>query len=109
MKAFSTAFYESLGARIKSRREEINLRQSDLAELVGLSRTSVTNIERGRQRLFLDQYADICQALRVSPSDIIPKPSQAGQRFAAGDSLENAPPSVKSFLAAIDLGEGRHQ
>lgn len=107
--AMSSPFYERLGARIKARREEIHLRQSELAESIGLSRTSVTNIERGRQRLFLDQFAEICRALKVAPSEMIPEPvSQEAERSTIR-SASIGPASVRKFLASIDLNAGANE
>jgi transcriptional regulator with XRE-family HTH domain len=105
----SSAFYEVLGARIKARREEIHLRQAELAENIGLSRTSVTNIERGRQRLFLDQFVEICRILKVSPSEMIPEFSRQMVEGPAVQSTSIKQASVKKFLASIDLDEGESQ
>jgi len=98
-----SAFYETLGARLKARREEIHLRQAELAESVGLSRTSITNIERGRQRLFLDQFAEICRNLKVVPAEMIPQPlSQNAKRLTV---RATKPQSVQKFLASVDLDD----
>ncbi|WP_186136211.1 helix-turn-helix domain-containing protein [Burkholderia gladioli] len=105
----SSLFYEKLGARIKARREEIHLRQAELAESIGLSRTSVTNIERGRQRLFLDQFADICRVLKVAPSQMIPDPASQDSERLATRSASIGPASVRKFLASIDLEEGANK
>jgi transcriptional regulator with XRE-family HTH domain len=102
----SLPFYERLGARIKARREEIHLRQAELAEGIGLSRTSVTNIERGRQRLFLDQFAEICHVLKVAPSEMIPDPVSQDTERSTIRSAAVGPASVRKFLASIDLDEG---
>lgn len=40
-----------LGARVRFLRRSAGLRQSDLAEKVGLTRASIANIEAGRQAL----------------------------------------------------------
>lgn len=40
--------------------------QAELGESLGLSRTSITNIERGRQRLLIDQFQSVCTALDVT-------------------------------------------
>ena len=42
-------FDRTLGERIREARERAGVRQDQLARAVGLSRTSITNIERGRQ------------------------------------------------------------
>ena len=46
-------FYEELGTAIRLRREGLKMTQLDLSERMGLSRTSVTNIERGRQKFLV--------------------------------------------------------
>ena len=102
----SSPFYEVLGARIKARRKEIHLRQAELAEGIGLSRTSITHIERGRQRLFLDQFAEICRILKVPPSEIITDPLNQNIKRLTTQSVPIKPASVQKFLASIDLSDG---
>ena len=46
--------------------------QEQLGELIGLSRTSVTNIERGRQHVSLHHIFAIAEALKVSPAALLP-------------------------------------
>ncbi|EKS34476.1 helix-turn-helix domain-containing protein [Afipia broomeae] len=64
-------FYTKLGDSIRRRREELRLTQAELGESLGLSRTSVTNIERGRQRLLIDQFQGLCKALGVSMETLL--------------------------------------
>jgi transcriptional regulator with XRE-family HTH domain len=65
-------FYSQLGTKIKKRREGLGLTQEALASLIDLSRTSVTNIEKGRQKLLLHTFIDIASALRVLPAALLP-------------------------------------
>ena len=39
------------------------MNQAELAKRIGLSRTSITNIERGRQRLLVDQFCRVAEIL----------------------------------------------
>lgn len=48
------------------------LTQADLAEMVGLTRTSITNIEKGNQKVPLQVLYRICEALRVPITDVMP-------------------------------------
>lgn len=64
-------FYLNLGDSIRRRREELRLTQAELGESLGLSRTSVTNIERGRQRLLIDQFQRVCSVLDVSTDTLL--------------------------------------
>ena len=71
--------------------------QSKLGDLVGLSRTSITNIEKGRQHVALHQVFAIASALRVSPSALLPSEENDG----AGDWLEERlPPGTDPQIAA---------
>lgn len=62
--------YVSFGEIIKAHRIKRGWTQTDLAEKVGLSRTSVTNIEIGRQRVLLSDLFDFARALDVTPKSI---------------------------------------
>lgn len=59
--------YPRIGAWIQRQRKHERFRQEDLAGVIGLTRTSVVNIEAGRQRIYLDQFVLIVQAL--DPAD----------------------------------------
>ena len=66
--------YARLGSHIRSRRDQIGMTQAELASGVGLSRTSITNIERGRQPMLVHQlcalaamlHVDVCELIRES-------------------------------------------
>lgn len=62
--------YVSFGEIIKGLRLKRGWTQTDLANKVGLSRTSVTNIEIGRQRVLLSDLFDFARALDVTPKSI---------------------------------------
>jgi transcriptional regulator with XRE-family HTH domain len=69
------SFYLQLGQAIRARRERLGLTQTELAERVGLSRTSVTNVERGRQQVLLHQVVDFAKALRTDVAALTPTDS----------------------------------
>jgi transcriptional regulator with XRE-family HTH domain len=53
-----------IGARIRDLRKDRGLRQADLAQILGLSRSSVANIEAGRQgQISLTHLQQIADAL----------------------------------------------
>lgn len=64
--------YRIIGARIREAREDINISQDKLANKVGVSRSSVVNIEKGRQRLPLHLMWNIANELKVEPNTLIP-------------------------------------
>ena len=63
--------YEALGRAIRAKREERRMTQVELADLVELSRASVTNIELGRQSVLVDQLCRFANALGVQPADLL--------------------------------------
>ena len=68
--------YERIGLAIRRRRDKIGMTQATLAELTGLSRTSVTNIERGGQALLVHQLLELAKALGVSPTSLLASESR---------------------------------
>jgi transcriptional regulator with XRE-family HTH domain len=61
----------AVGIRIRIVREAIGLSQEELARRVKLTRTSMTNIECGRQRLLLHSVEKFAQALGTSPKNLM--------------------------------------
>jgi len=68
------SLYRLFGSRVRALREERNVTQEELAKRVDLSRTSITNIEKGRQRVLLHQMVEIANALDTEPMQLIPAP-----------------------------------
>lgn len=64
--------YVWLGIQIKTRREKIGITQEELADSVGLTRTSITNIERGKQWSGLVNLKKIAAKLQCNLSDLLP-------------------------------------
>jgi transcriptional regulator with XRE-family HTH domain len=73
----SASLYAETGRRIRDLRREKGLSQARLAAAVDLSRTSITNIERGRQKLLLHTLQDIANALGVESQDLLPRRSSS--------------------------------
>lgn len=66
------AIYTQLGQRIREAREATGLSQKDLAYLITVERTSITNIESGRQHPPLHVIYDIARALTVPIYSLLP-------------------------------------
>lgn len=78
--------YVPLGRKIKEVRERVGLTQASLAEASSLSRTSITNIEKGRQHLPLHTLYVIAQALGVKVADLLPE-TKGSADIAPADNL----------------------
>lgn len=59
--------YRLLGARIEMLRSTLGWTQDELAKKVKLTRTSITNIEAGKQRILLHDVERFSQAFGVQP------------------------------------------
>lgn len=68
------AFYQRLGENIRKCRKRRGLSQDALAKLMGLNRTSLTNIENGRQHPPLHTFCEIVEQLKVDISELLPHP-----------------------------------
>jgi transcriptional regulator with XRE-family HTH domain len=64
--------YETVGRRIRDTRKIAKLTQEGLAARVNLTRTSVTNIEKGRQKLLLHTLFDLAAAMKVPVAQLMP-------------------------------------
>lgn len=63
--------YIEFGKRVRFLREIHGITQVVLSRKLGLSRTSLTNVEAGRQRLLLHSVRDYAKALRIKPEHLL--------------------------------------
>jgi transcriptional regulator with XRE-family HTH domain len=64
--------YSQLGSAIAKTREKRHLTQEQLAAKLHLTRTSITNIERGRQHIQLHTLYLLAESLQVEVLDLLP-------------------------------------
>lgn len=91
-------FYEEVGRRIRDARKKRKpaLTQDELGKLVGLTRTSITNLEQGRQKCLLHTLFEIAAALHVEPAALIP--SSKGQLGDLDRALKHRAPEEKEWI-----------
>lgn len=65
-------FYSQVGQLIRIERERKGISQEELGRRVQLTRTSITNIENGRQRLLIHTLWAIANQLKVDFSKLLP-------------------------------------
>ena len=68
--------YSTIGQQIKSQRSKLGITQQDLAESISMSRTSITNIEAGEQKVPLHTIYQICLYLDLDVFEILPDISE---------------------------------
>ena len=93
------AFYEEVGRRVRDARKRRNppLTQEELADRVSLTRTSITNLEKGRQKFLLHTLIDIASALQVQASSLLPDTGNDGQKQLEA-ALKNRPKAEKDWI-----------
>lgn len=67
--------YIEIGRRIQRARLNANsarISQQQLGEAVGLTRTSITNVEKGRQKLPIHTLLEVAHALQIEVTELLP-------------------------------------
>jgi transcriptional regulator with XRE-family HTH domain len=85
-------FYERFGRSLRSARLDLGLNQEALGHRVGLERSSISNIEKGRQRVQLHMLLEFAAALDVPPTKLLPDAE------ASSDPLRRVPPDARPFV-----------
>lgn len=57
----------NIGPRLKQRRKEMRIKQTEMAKELGVSQTYLSNIEGGRTNCSITLFVDICNYLNVTP------------------------------------------
>src|SRR5438105_1680268 len=102
----SDRLYRFVGVRVRARRRSLEMTQEDLGTQTGLSRTSVTNLERGRQKVPLHQLLRIAEALDTDLRDLLPtrdelaSPEARVSVIVEGKTIE-APPVTADFIRRV--------
>jgi transcriptional regulator with XRE-family HTH domain len=91
--------YKLIGQRIRAAREKRGLSQEKLAARVDLTRTSITNIEKGRQKLLVHTLFLFSEALAVPIVDLISAPQMVDPVDAAEKALPaNLPKNTRDWV-----------
>ncbi len=102
--------YQQIGERLKDQRLKLGLTQAQLAEKIGeMRRTSITNIEAGRQHPPLHVIYDLCQVLGLDIVNVLPTIAELEQvDYVAvtidGKTKKYPPKSAKLLKELIDGG-----
>lgn len=99
------ALHAALGKKIREQRESLKLTQEELAGRVNISRTSLTNMERGRQRVLVDQLYRLAGALDVGPEDLLPSRKDLTKKPPKSSLNVAIPESVHKFLQSVKLDD----
>jgi transcriptional regulator with XRE-family HTH domain len=90
-------------------RERAGLTQEDLAREVGLTRTSITNIERGRQKLLIHALFAIAQALGVPAVSLLPPSLSQGSSSIEVGLADDLPAPEREWVKRVLMPDGGAQ
>lgn len=65
-------FYKKLGELIRNARKNSDKKQETLAYELGITRTSLVNIEHGNQKIPIHVLLDLARILRIEISELLP-------------------------------------
>ena len=94
-------FYSVVGGKIKEARVREKVTQTDLARLLGLTRSSIANIEAGRQRVQLHGLVQIAIALNLPVADLVHTPESGERDVVEIRGIEEQPAVTADFLSAV--------
>lgn len=68
--SYSPSLSILIGLRIKKLRQEMNLSQEAFAEVIGVHRTYLGQIERAEKNITIKNIEKICKSLKIDPKDL---------------------------------------
>ncbi len=99
--------YREFGIALAAERRRRHLTQAQLGAKVGLSRTSVTNIECGRQPIQVHQLYQFASILQVDASKLLPKEQALVEVSSAADAESKKASYIAEVKKAVAKGEKR--
>ena len=57
----------NIGEKIRNKREDMDISQQDMANLIPMNQSNYSKIERNRQEPSIEQLRRICQILKLDP------------------------------------------
>ncbi len=93
--------YRAVGNKLRFRREKLKLSQDKIAQDVGLLRTSITNIEAGKQKPPLHVLYSICLALKIEIADVLPRTGEVESREVVNVEFNNETKQMPPMAAQM--------
>jgi transcriptional regulator with XRE-family HTH domain len=94
-----------VGERIQERRRQLEMTRTQLADAAGVLRTTVANIETGRQRIPLHILYKIAASLDMEAYDLMPPKAEVGLRGAISldidGELRRFSPKAAAFVRQV--------
>ena len=94
------SLYKFIGKRLQAKRAHLGMTQSELAQQVKLSRTSIANIEAGNQNAPLHVIYEIALSLGLKSSELFPSLEEITSPIEVGEAIAQQMAGVGSDKAA---------
>ena len=94
-------FYRALGEQIRLARKAAKITQAQLANVAGLSRTSITNIETGRQPIYAHTLARVADVLGKPIIDFFPRTKRLQVASDASEQLQRLDAGKRRWVVRI--------
>jgi transcriptional regulator with XRE-family HTH domain len=109
--AAAERLYKAFGQRVRDRRTKNQLSQEALGQEIGLSRTSVTNIERGHQHISLHTLYTLSDVLGVDVSTLLPDKSELVPKGGLSERLEKErlPEGTAQWIESVVSKDGERK
>jgi transcriptional regulator with XRE-family HTH domain len=93
--------YGYVGQAVARFRGDAGLSQAQLAAAIGLTRTSISNIEKGRQKMLVHTLMDIAASLSVPVASLLPSPRESREDAELAFSGSAVSAAERATIAAI--------
>lgn len=94
--------YKRIGTLIRERRQALGMSQIQLGKAIGMLRTSITNIEAGRQRVPIHVLYQLSQVLKIDAVALLPANAEVEQAESITVNIEgvtrDVSPKTAEFL-----------
>jgi len=98
-------FYQAFGIKLRQARKAAGLTQEVLADRVGLSRPSITNIELGNQQVPLHMLDSFASVLGMKPCELLPEDTRGQETRQLpkklADKLEPLPEDKREWISRV--------
>ena len=92
--------YRLFGRRLRELRELKKVPPGELASFTGLTRSSIANIEKGKQRVMLHQLVLFARCLNVQVTELLPR-AEPGAMMSAAEA--ESQPEKLAYLEQVKL------
>lgn len=96
-----------LGRRIKELREKFGLNQERLAELIGVSRPTLSQIENGERRVYAEELIKLSEIFNISVGALLGLEEQPEVVLAEGKKARKKKPSIRINVPQKNLEKFR--